>query len=95
MNGQRRLPKVMEADSKQTANNNTNALSSFFAMLGVWQIIAVTLKLAGDVDWSWWIVFVPTLVVLGMLVAAFVAGLIAQTIMLRRMKKSMDKMTRD
>lgn len=28
---------------------------------GVWQIVAIVLKLTSTVDWSWWIVLIPLL----------------------------------
>lgn len=64
-------------------------------MLGVWQVIAITLKIAGEVDWSWWIVLVPVWTVAIMFAAAFILGAIAHTIMLRKMKKAMDNLTRE
>lgn len=49
---------------------------SFFSLL---TIVFVTLKLTGFIDWSWWLVFLPTIihVVIGILVVA-VAYLLAR-----------------
>lgn len=30
----------------------------------VWQVIWIVLKVAGMVDWSWWVVFVPLYVMI-------------------------------
>ena len=34
--------------------------SSGIGILGVLQIIFIVLKLCGVIDWSWWLVFIPT-----------------------------------
>ena len=39
-------------------NNNTN--SNQFPFLSILQLIFITLKLIGYIDWSWWWVLSPT-----------------------------------
>lgn len=33
---------------------------------GVWQIVAITLKLCGVIAWSWWLVMIPLLALAGL-----------------------------
>lgn len=40
--------------------------------------VFATLKLTGNIDWSWWIVFLPLLLFVGLLIVIFLfIGLIA------------------
>ena len=45
-------------------NNNTS--SSGLGLGGVLTVVFVVLKLVGVIDWSWWWVFSPTLISLGL-----------------------------
>lgn len=48
-------------------NYNSNSSSSGTDILGVVQIVFITLKLIGVIDWSWPIVLVPLWIGLGIL----------------------------
>lgn len=56
--------------------------STGIGVLGVIQIILVTLKLLRLIDFSWWLVFIPTYISLGLfiigLLLVFVGLLIAE-----------------
>ena len=46
--------------------------------VGALQLLFIGLKLAGCIDWSWWMVFVPLFVWLGLMVMLFaLIGVIA------------------
>ena len=51
-------------------SKNTKTTTTGISLLGVLQIIFIVLKLCGLVDWSWWKVFIPMWIGLG-IIAAF------------------------
>lgn len=48
-------------------SKNTKTTTSGISLLGVLQIIFIVLKLCGLIDWSWWKVFIPMWVDLGII----------------------------
>lgn len=46
--------------------------SSGMSLLGVLQIIFIVLKCVGVIDWSWWAVFIPTWINIGIIAIALV-----------------------
>lgn len=59
-----------EKENKEVfANGGTNILTTL-------QLIFLTLKFAGLVDWSWWFVFTPVFISLGLLLVGLVILLI-------------------
>ena len=47
-------------------SKNSNTSSSGLGLGGVLTVVFVVLKLVGVIDWSWWWVFSPTLISLGL-----------------------------
>ena len=49
-------------------SNNNRGTSTGYGMgiLGVLQIIFIVLKLVGVINWSWWLVLIPTWINLGL-----------------------------
>lgn len=50
------------------SNKTSNNISSGLGLLGVLQVIFIVLKCCNLVDWTWWQVFLPTFVSLGLFV---------------------------
>ena len=48
------------------SNNHNNNTSSGIGLSSVLTIVFVVLKLVGVIDWSWWWVFSPTLINVGL-----------------------------
>lgn len=54
---------------------NQKAFGSEITLLNMLQVLFIAYKLAGIIDWSWWWVLSPYLIVTGMVfVGALVAG---------------------
>lgn len=53
-------------------NENKNGTGINF--LEALQLIFITLKLTGTIDWSWQLVFLPTTIPIAMLVVIFIIG---------------------
>jgi hypothetical protein len=51
-----------------SSNTNTGGVSIFTVLT----LIFVVLKLCGVINWSWWLVFLPTLIPLGILAIVLV-----------------------
>lgn len=47
------------------------------SFLGLLTIVFVCAKLFGAIAWSWWLVFLPVLILPGLVVAGFVIGTIS------------------
>lgn len=47
------------------------------SFLGLLTIVFVCAKLFGAIAWSWWVVFLPVLILPGLVVAGFVIGAIS------------------
>lgn len=48
-------------------SNNAKTTTTSISLLGVLQIIFIVLKLCGLIDWSWWKVFIPMWIDLGII----------------------------
>lgn len=48
-------------------SKNAKATTTSISLLGVLQIIFIVLKLCGLIDWSWWKVFIPMWIDLGII----------------------------
>lgn len=51
--------------------------SSGVGFLAVLTIVFVVLKLTGTVNWSWWLVLLPTLINIGLFALAFAVAVLA------------------
>ena len=45
-------------------------------IVAVLQVILIFLKFLGVIEWSWWVVFAPILVMLGILLVMIIAAII-------------------
>lgn len=63
------VPKTMKYES-----------SSGLDTLGVLQIIFIVLKCVNVIDWSWWVVFIPTWINIGIIAIAAIALVILDSI---------------
>lgn len=69
-------------------NNNTKSSSSGgLGVLGVLQIIFIVLKVLDVISWSWWAVFIPTFIGLGIAILVFLIGIIIALVALFLDKK--------
>jgi hypothetical protein len=57
--------------------SNKNNSGSGIGYLSALELIFITLKLTGYIDWSWWWVFAPTWIPLGIAGLIFIIALIA------------------
>jgi len=57
-------------------NKNTSSSSGGLGIGGVLQIIFIVLKLLNLIEWSWWTVFLPTFISLGITIIALSIWLI-------------------
>lgn len=48
-------------------SKNTKTTTTGISLLGVLQIVFIVLKLCGLIDWSWWKVFIPMWIDLGII----------------------------
>lgn len=48
-------------------SKNAKTTTTSISLLGVLQIIFIVLKLCGLIDWSWWKVFIPMWIDLGII----------------------------
>jgi len=53
-------------------------------------IIFVVLKLVGVISWSWWVVFLPLIIALGLYVLSIAISVMGLFRMSRRIKKDFD-----
>ena len=55
--------------------NENKSSSRGLGITGVLQVVFITLKVLNLIDWSWWMVFVPTFIDIGLiiLIVLFVA----------------------
>lgn len=50
---------------------------SSIGFLGVLQIVFITLKLCNVLQWSWWMVFIPAYISVGLTIILIVIGIIS------------------
>ena len=66
-------------------NNRGSATGGGMGILGVLQIIFIVLKLVGVINWSWWLVLIPTWINLGLsLLLILILVIVLFIIVLRR-----------
>lgn len=52
-------------------NENSNASRSGIGFFGLLQIAFIVLKVARIINWSWWLVFLPTFIEVGIFIIGF------------------------
>ena len=61
-------------------NENKTTVNGGIGFFGLLQVVFIALKVAKIIDWSWWLVFLPTWIDLGLcLIVIIVALVIAVT----------------
>lgn len=55
----------MKYNMRETENSNSYHGIGFFGLL---QVVFITLKVAKVIDWSWWLVFLPIWIELGIII---------------------------
>ena len=55
----------MKYNMRETENSNSYHGVGFF---GILQVVFIALKVAKVIDWSWWLVFIPTWIQLGIII---------------------------
>ena len=55
----------MKYNMRETENSNSYHGVGFFGLL---QVVFIALKVAKVIDWSWWLVFIPTWIQLGIII---------------------------
>ena len=61
-------------------NDNKTTVNGGVGFFGLLQVVFIALKVAKIIDWSWWLVFLPTWIDLGLcLIIIIVALVIAVT----------------
>ena len=60
----------------KTNNSSSTASSGGLGVLGVLQIIFIVLKLLDVISWSWWAVFIPFFIGLGLTLLAVIVTFI-------------------
>ncbi len=61
--------------------------SSGFSFLTVLTVVFAGLKLGGVIDWSWWLIFMPTLLGVGLFIVVFIMTVLTIVIL-----ESIDKL---
>lgn len=61
-------------------SKNAKTTTTSISLLGVLQIIFIVLKLCGLIDWSWWKVFIPMWIDLGIIAVFLLLYLIVLVI---------------
>ena len=74
--------------SKYYKTNNNSTASGGIGILGVLQIVFVVLKCLDLVDWSWWVVLIPTFVSIGLFIIAVAIILITYKDILLEVRKN-------
>lgn len=57
-------------------SEHSNASSGGIGFFGLLQVVFIAGKVFGFLDWSWWLVFIPTFVSLGIAVLAIIIALL-------------------
>jgi uncharacterized membrane protein YdbT with pleckstrin-like domain len=55
----------MKYNMRETENSNSYRGIGFFGLL---QVVFIALKVAKVIDWSWWLVFIPAWIQLGIII---------------------------
>lgn len=70
------------------STGNANASSGGIGALSVLQIIFIVLKVLKMVSWSWWAVFIPTFIGLGLSVLLWLIAMIVIIVAYTKERKS-------
>ena len=65
-----------------TRNENKNVYNGI-GILGLLQVVFIALKVAKVIDWSWWLVFIPTWIDIGIFLIIVIIAIIL-TIIVKR-----------
>ena len=64
--------------SKNYRYNSSSSSSGGMGLLGVLQVIFIVLKVLNMISWSWWAVFIPTFISIGLLVIGVIVILLIE-----------------
>lgn len=65
-------------------NENKTTVNGGVGFFGLLQVVFIALKVAKVIDWSWWWVFLPTWINLGILILCIIIIVIAYVIALKK-----------
>lgn len=65
-------------------NENKTTVNGGIGFFGLLQVVFIALKVAKVIDWSWWWVFLPTWINLGILILCIIIIVIAYVIALKK-----------
>lgn len=57
-------------------NENKTTVSGGVGFFGLLQVVFIALKVSKVIDWSWWLVFVPTWIELGLCLIVIIVALV-------------------
>lgn len=57
-------------------NENKTTVNGGVGFFGLLQVVFIALKVAKVIDWSWWLVFVPTWIELGLCLIIIIVALV-------------------
>ena len=66
-----------------TRNENKNVYNGI-GILGLLQVVFIALKVAKVIDWSWWLVFIPTWIDIGIFLIIVIIAIIIAVITSKR-----------
>ena len=64
-------------------NENKNVYNGI-GFLGLLQVVFIALKVAKVIDWSWWLVFIPTWIDIGIFLIIVIIAIIIAVIISKR-----------
>lgn len=59
-----------------SSEKSSSSSSSGIGFFGLLTIVFITLKLLGVIDWSWWLVFIPVYVSIGLFIFWVIVAII-------------------
>lgn len=57
-------------------NENKTTVNGGIGFFGLLQVVFIALKVAKVIDWSWWLVFLPTWIELGLCLIVIIVALV-------------------
>lgn len=57
-------------------NENKTTVNGGIGFFGLLQVVFIALKVAKVIDWSWWLVFLPTWIELGLCLIIIIVALV-------------------
>lgn len=57
-------------------NENKTTVNGGVGFFGLLQVVFIALKVAKVIDWSWWLVFLPTWIELGLCLIVIIVALV-------------------